>query len=570
MADVLANIKLLLILMVAAILLSSGIYLKLANKLLRPIHNLIGITDRFSRGDLSQRAVIVRNDEIGRLSESFNKMADTICTLINDLEEKVKERTLELEKANKLLKESKDQLQLILDSTAEGIYGVDIEGKCTFCNKSALKMLGYKHQDELIGKNMHLQIHHSDRDGNPIPQEDCKMFQVFVSGEGVYAEDEVFWRADGTSFDVECYSYPQYKDGKIVGAVITFTDNTERKKREEHIRYLSYYDPLTGVYNRAFFENELKRVDTKKNLPLSVIFGDINHLKLTNDIFGHASGDELLRKTAQVLRSTCREEDIIARVGGDEFAILLPNTEAKDARKIIDRIKNELSKEKILAVKCSMAMGYDTKISSDQKIDEVVKNAESQMYREKIVNQQSIRYDMLKTILESLHHKSPRAKQHSIMVSELCEAISRAMKMPETEVRRVRDTAFVHDIGKVILDEALLNKNDQLTEEEKKEIQQHPVVGYRILNLCDETLDLAEGVLNHHERWDGKGYPKGLKGEEISKAARIIAVAEAYEEMTSPMNENAVSKEEALEEIKKESGAKFDPEVVDVFIEIMA
>ena len=95
-------------------------------------------------------------------------------------------------------------------------------------------------------------------------------------------------------------------------------------------------------------------------------------------------------------------------------------------------------------------------------------------------------------------------------------------------------------------------------------------MGYRILNLCDETLDLAEGVLSHHERWDGTGYPKGLKGEEISKAARIIAVAEAYEKMTNPMNKNAVSREEALEEIKKRSGTKFDPEVVNIFIEIMS
>ena len=165
-------------------------------------------------------------------------------------------------------------------------------------------------------------------------------------------------------------------------------------------------------------------------------------MKLTNDIFGHTSGDALLKKTAQVLKSVCREEDIIARVGGDEFAILLPNTEAQDARKIIDRIKNELSKEKILAVKCSMAMGYDTKTSSVQKIDEVVKNAENQMYREKIFNQQAIRLDMLNTIIEALHHKSPREKQHSTVVSELCEAIGRAMRMPETEVRKVRSCFY--------------------------------------------------------------------------------------------------------------------------------
>jgi len=568
-AGIVKNMKVTILLILVALILSIVIYLKLTNKFLKPIDNLIDTTEKLSRGDLSQRAAIIRNDEIGRISKSFNKMADTIFMLVNNLETKVKERTVELEETNNALKENKEQLQLILDSTAEAIYGMDINANCTFCNASGLKMLGYKHQDELIGKNMHLQIHRTRKDGTSIPLDECKIYQAFIVGKGTRVDDEVFWRADGTNFNVEYYSYPQYKDGKIIGAVVTFMDNTERKKNEEYIKYLSYHDSLTGLYNRMFFEDELKRIDTKNNLPISIIFGDVNGLKLTNDIFGHAAGDALLKKSAEILKKVCREEDIIARVGGDEFAIFLPNTEASEAEKIIDRIKNELSKEQIVAIKCSMSMGYDTKTGTDQKIERTMENAEAGMYKVKMLNRKTINSYMVNTIIETLHNKNPREKGHSITVSEICHDIGQAMKMPETEVRKLKEAGFLHDIGKIVLDEDILNKEGALTEEEKIEMQQHSILGYRILNLFDDTLDLAEGVLNHHENWDGSGYPKGLKGEEIPMLARVIRVAESYDAMTNSLRKNTMRKEKALQKIKNKSGIIFDTEIVDVFINLM-
>ncbi|NLY39456.1 MAG: diguanylate cyclase, partial [Firmicutes bacterium] len=232
-----------------------------------------------------------------------------------------RERAIELREANLTLQENQEKLQLILDSTAEGIYGIDREGRCTFCNASCLRMLGYSSQEELIGKNMHWQIHHSRPDGSPISLDECRIFRAFRIGKGIHADDEVLWRADGSCFAAEYYSYPQFKDGKVIGAVVTFMDITERKKVEEEIRYISYHDSLTGLYNRAFFIEELKRLDTERNLPLAIIMGDMNGLKLTNDIFGHAAGDMLLQKGAAILKKVCRADDIIARIGGDEFVI---------------------------------------------------------------------------------------------------------------------------------------------------------------------------------------------------------------------------------------------------------
>jgi PAS domain S-box-containing protein len=202
-AGIYRNIRISAGLTIIALLLSIAIYFLLTRRLMHPINDLIASTERFSEGDLTHRAKIFRNDEIGIVSEAFNRMAQTIDELVNDLEERVKERTLELAASNQALQENKDQLQLILDSTAEGIYGIDIEGKCTFCNTSCLKMLAYTCPDQLIGKNMHHQIHHSDRDGNLISIEDCQIMKAFLTGSGIHVDDDLFWRADGSSLEVE-------------------------------------------------------------------------------------------------------------------------------------------------------------------------------------------------------------------------------------------------------------------------------------------------------------------------------------------------------------------------------
>ena len=568
-AGIYRNIRISAGLTIIALLLSIAIYFLLTRRLMHPINDLIASTERFSEGDLTHRAKIFRNDEIGIVSEAFNRMAQTIDELVNDLEERVKERTLELAASNQALQENKDQLQLILDSTAEGIYGIDIEGKCTFCNTSCLKMLAYTCPDQLIGKNMHHQIHHSDRDGNLISIEDCQIMKAFLTGSGIHVDDDLFWRADGSSLEVEYRSYPQSKEGEIVGAVITFMDNTERKRNQEHIRYLSYHDSLTGLYNRMFFEQEQKRMDLSKNLPISIIMGDINGLKLTNDVFGHSAGDRLLKKTAEILKRSCREGDVLARVGGDEFAILLPNTGASEAQKIIQRIKGELGKEQMAAIKCSMALGYDTKISREQDIERTMANAEDKMYEDKTLNREQVNSELIDSIITTLHQRSPREKRHSAAVSKICEDIARAMGLSETQIRNLSEAGFLHDIGKIVLAPDLLNKNTPLSYEERKEMEQHPVVGYRILNLFDNTMNLAEAVLSHHEKWDGSGYPKGLKGEEIPRMARIIAIAESFDAMTHDTYTPALSKAEARLEIIKQSGIKFDPEVVQVFLRIM-
>lgn len=562
------NIFVTMVLSIIGVFISILTFFYIMQRLFAPADNLLVAIERFTEGDLSMRPLIVRNDEIGKVTRAFNNMADTIYGLVNNLEDKVRERTLELEKANQVLEDNRNHLRLILDSTAEGIYGMDIEGKCTFCNNSSLAILGYDKQAELIGKKTHYQIHHSKKDGSVIAEEDCKVIKAIKEGTSIHVNDEVFWRKDGSYFDVEYRVYPQIENGQVIGAVVTFDDISEEKKAQEQIDYLSFHDPVTGLYNRQFFENEIKRIDKNANLPISIIYGDVNGLKLINDILGHEKGDELLRKSAQVLTRICRDDDIVARLGGDEFVIILKNTEAKDAKKIIERIKSKIVKETISGIKGSISLGFDTKTSPDENIRDTLKTAEERMYRAKTLESKNVHSGMLDDIMEFLFQRSPREKLHSQNVSRISGQIATILNLRETDIRKVKDIGYYHDIGKIILDKGILNKDKKLSPEEKEEMERHTMIGYRILNLFNETMDIAGVVLAHHERWDGQGYPKGLKGKEIPLYARIIAVAEGYDSMTNKVSDKDLSHEEAIEDIKSKSGSKYDPEVVEAVLRI--
>lgn len=479
---------------------------------------------------------------------------------------KLKEISHEFNTFNELRKTFIDSFQTLI-SIGDGVMVVDLEGKIIILNKIAEKLTGWtaKQAEGRHYKEVFV-LSHEDED-----------FTIDDPIEGVLLKDTVqelgnhaiLTSKDGTEYYLEDSAAPIKDDKNMTnGVVLVFRNITEKKEQIKKIKYLSFHDSLTGLYNRTFFEEELKRLDTERNLPVSIIIGYMNGLKLANDIFGHTAGDLLLQKAAKVFKEVCRADDIIARVGGDEFTILLPKTKAEEAKEIILRVRNQFSKEGVEAIKGSISMGCDTKINANDDILQTLKNAENQMYYVKALERNNVKNTIKKAIIENLHKNDPLAEEHSRNVSRICENIGRAMNLSEVKIRRLKEAGFLHDIGKIVLCERLKNNNEIFNDQVQKEMMDHPVVGYRILNSFDDTLDLAESVLAHHESWDGSGYPKGLKGEEIPGLARIIAVAESYDAMTNRLRDNAMSSEDAVQEIKKQAGSKFDSEIVDIFIKM--
>lgn len=340
----------------------------------------------------------------------------------------------------------------------------------------------------------------------------------------------------------------------------------EQSKKE--ILYLSYHDVLTGIFNRRYFEMEITRIDTEKNLPISVIMADVNGLKMINDAFGHQMGDELLKKSVEAMKNSCRSEDVIVRWGGDEFVILLPNTDSQEAKELVNRIRDNCSKESFEMLELSLALGWDTKTHLEVDLQVILKNAEDFMYQHKIVQTEDLRSALIKTIVNTLYEKNPREEKHSERVGEVSMKIGKAMGFSEMELSKIKAMGHLHDIGKIGIEEDILNKTGRLTSGEREKINRHPDIGYRILNASNQMIEIAECVLAHHERWDGNGYPRGLSGDKIPLSARIVALADSFDAMSSVRPyRSALSEEKILQEIKKNAGYQFDPEIARIFIE---
>lgn len=345
-------------------------------------------------------------------------------------------------------------------------------------------------------------------------------------------------------------------------------DMTVKKELEERLEYLCYNDQLTGLYNRRYYEEELKRLDVKENYPLTIVLGDVNGLKLINDSFGHVVGDELIKKSAQIIKNGCRSHDVVIRLGGDEFVVLLPKTDTYEAEKIVENINNLAKKEKIQGLDISISFGYETKCHEDEMIQEIFIKAEDYMYKRKLFESSNMRGKTIDTIINTLNEKNKREEQHSVRVANLCELMGKNIGVPKRKIQELKNAGLLHDIGKIAIEENILNKPGRLTEDEYNEIKRHPEIGYRILSTVNEMSEIAKYVLSHHEMWNGEGYPKGIKDIDIPFESRIISIVDAYDAMTSERPyRKALSEEFAIEELKRNSGIQFDPELVNLFIE---
>lgn len=470
----------------------------------------------------------------------------------------------ERKQAQAEVEESKNLLQSIFESIQDGISVLDKELNIIRVNSAMERW--YMHASPLEGQKCYQAFQ-----GRETPCQSCPSLQSLERLEGCLEEVPLLQGEELKGW-LEVYAYPlRDSEGQVKGVVEFVRDITARKQAEERVKYLSFHDSLTGLYNRAYLEEEMKRLDTERQLPISVIMADLNGLKLINDTYGHHQGDEMLRQAAALLRGSCRQEDLLARWGGDEFVILLPQTASREATAICHRITASCQEANQQDVPLSIALGLACKESMETELGSCLRTAEDQMYRQKMVESRSARSTVLKSLLETLEAKSMETRLHVQRMYHVALKCGQRLGLSDSELGRLGVLVNLHDVGKINISEDILTKKEPLTEAEWEIMKKHPETGYRITRAMAEFAHVAEDILAHHERWDGCGYPRGLQGEDIPVLARLVAIADAYEVMSyGRPYKRAMSGREIAAELERSSGSHFDPRMVEVFLEVMA
>ncbi|SFH69789.1 diguanylate cyclase (GGDEF) domain-containing protein [Tindallia magadiensis] len=341
------------------------------------------------------------------------------------------------------------------------------------------------------------------------------------------------------------------------------------KMFRDQMENLSFTDQLTGIGNRRLFEEEMIRLDAPHHFPLTILMGDVNGLKLVNDAFGHTLGDQLLQMAASVLMEACSRAHVICRMGGDEFVILMPETTTIEAKETMERIQKKLEETRVGRVELSVSFGLATKNTVKEPLGEVVQQAEEEMYRNKLLEGKKMKERTIKAIIDTFFESDPNYRVHAENVAYWSYHLGEKQKLSKEKLSVLTKAAKLHDLGKITFDQDIMNKSTVLTSREWMEMKRHPENGYRILDSVSQYKEVAEIILSHHEHWDGTGYPRNLKGEEIPLESRIIAIAESYDVMTTtqPYRE-AMSREYALKELQKNAGSIFDPVLVQQFLSL--
>lgn len=367
----------------------------------------------------------------------------------------------------------------------------------------------------------------------------------------------------------EEYDYFTKQDKNLVELLISHTGAAlKRLNREEEIRYFGFHDYLTGLYNRDYVEEEIKRLNNGRQLPVSVIIADVNSLKLINDTFGHDDGDKLLKCISAILDDTCRKEDILGRWGGDEFLILLPRTSKENVISIIDRIKDSLAKETYKDIPLSVSFGFATKTDKESDIEDIIDKADRRMYNNKTKNYKQNSEQMLEVLYKKLNKMGYETEAHCQRVKNLAERFALKLELDQEKVKLIKKTARLHDIGMVNIPRNVIVQEGELSDEEYKIIQTHPEVGFRIANSLNEVNEIAQSILHHHEWWNGTGYPEKKAGENIPLYARIISIVDAFDVMThDQVYKDKISKERAIDRLRSMAGIQFDPKLTKVFID---
>ena len=457
-------------------------------------------------------------------------------------------------------------LKSLIETIGEAVIATDTQGRITLMNGVAEKLTGWSFEEAFKVPLQDVFVILSERTGetaeNPIEK-------VLATGKSQKAENQTLLLSrTGRRISVENNAAPIREDfGTLTGVVMALRDVTREKVERREIEFLSLHDALTGLHNRRYFELHLAELSFPERVPVAVVMGAVNGLKITNDVFGHDLGDRLLCEVAGILCECVRHDDLLVRMGGDEFLLILPGLEEKETNELCGRIRSACQGMSVCALPVSISLGSAVWKDPAHGLGETIKNAENDMYKNKLLENQVFRSSLLNSIKQLLFDRCLETDRHTERLSACCIRIAEEMGLSTKEKTDLDLLAMLHDIGKIAVREGIVFKPTKLDQAEWTEMRRHTEVGYRIAQATPELFHIAEAILAHHEWWDGTGYPQKTSGMDIPKLARILSVADAFDVMTHyrPFRD-AISMEEAAAEIRRNAGKQFDPYIADVFL----
>ena len=502
-------------------------------------------------------------------------------------------RVSEQRETKEALREAERNYRGIFENALDGIFQTTPEGRYLRTNAALARIYGYGSPQELadslrdVARQLYVEPGRRDEFIRLMAERDA------VAG----FEAQIYRKGGEIVWIVEHARAVRDAEGRLLYYEGTVQDITERKALEaERERLLAEaleradHDPLTGLLNhRAFhkrYEEEVERAE-RTGTTLAVAMVDLDNFKFFNDSYGHAVGDEVLRRVAETLRAGCRRYDVLARFGGDEFALLMPETSPAEAARLAQRLERGLERSGYrpegseVAIPLTLSLGLASYPQDGRERSEVLAAADSRLLWTKtggseedlldglrgLLSESFQGFSMLDALVTAVDNKDRYTRRHSEDVLRHALAIARALGLDSRTQRTVQAAALLHDVGKIGVPDRILRKPGPLTEEEFEAVRQHPAMGAAIVGATPGFEETLDAIRHHHESWDGRGYPGGLAGEETPLLARIMAVADAYSAMTMDRPYRKGKRpDDALAVLREGAGTQWDPDCIQAFL----
>ena len=454
------------------------------------------------------------------------------------------------------LQASQHRNQVLIDALPDSIFQLDRCGT----------LLNYKRGKEL-GVRIDLQDKIGDKIETFLSVETSEIVMKKIESALLTGTIQVFDNKQ-TKQDAVTYQEVRVVASGVNEVIAIVRDITSRKEMEHKLEYFALHDKVTGLYNRVYFEEKLQQLTDSRQIPIGIIMCDIDGLKLVNDTFGHQAGDNLLISAAAIIQNCVADSGELARVGGDEFAIVLPNKTREEVEEVCLQIRecvNQFRNENT-EIPMSISIGLSMRSHPEQSMYEVFKAADDNMYREKLHSGQSVRSSIVQTLAKALEARDFVTSGHADRLQTLIIELAIAVGLQDSKLSDLRLFGRFHDVGKVGIPDEILFKPGRLNKDEFEIMKRHCEIGYRIAQSSGDLAPIAEWILKHQEWWNGEGYPLGIKGEEIPLACRILSIVDAYDAMTNDRPyRKAMLHDDAIIEIERCAGTQFDPELVKMF-----